>query len=173
MTNQVSFSFIPQDNTIIYNKVPYISGILKLKPEHTDIRAIHWTPEFKYIEHTDGTGTSLSSEDDFNVWVSPYIRLLDSIQSYEKEQQLARYQDYNYCVQQIKSLRDFLLKETDFAMMPDYPITEDSKQSVEIYRQALRDITKHPEYPWKGTPTKEIPWPIKPTIVKKPSLGDN
>lgn len=173
MMNNTSLSFIPQDHTIVYNKIPYVSDVLKPLNEHRGVKAIHWTPTFKYVEQADGSNVSISTEEDFNTWVKPYVYLLDTVKEYEDKKQRERFQDYNYCTQQLKAYRDYLLKETDFAVMPDYPITSDSKQSVEIYRQALRDITRHPEYPWKGTPTKEIPWPIKPTIVKKPSLGDN
>ena len=47
-------------------------------------------------------------------------------------------------------------------MMADYPITDSSKQELETYRQALRDITKDPSFPWAGTPVENIPWPKNP-----------
>ena len=47
--------------------------------------------------------------------------------------------------------RDNLLLESDYLMMPDYPL--ENKSEVVAYRQALRDITLQAEYPL------EIKWP--------------
>lgn len=57
---------------------------------------------------------------------------------------------------QARSERDNLLKETDYCVMPDYPIDTTLKTKVEAYRQALRDITKQSGFP------ETIDWPIKP-----------
>jgi hypothetical protein len=38
--------------------------------------------------------------------------------------------------------RDKLLKETDYLMNPDYPMTEEKKNKVKEYRQYLRDLPK-------------------------------
>lgn len=47
--------------------------------------------------------------------------------------------------------RDNLLLESDYLMMPDYPL--ENKSEVVAYRQALRNITLQAEYPLK------IKWP--------------
>jgi hypothetical protein len=41
--------------------------------------------------------------------------------------------------------RDALLLETDYLVMPDYPLVD--KSEVEAYRQVLRDITLQAGYP--------------------------
>ena len=56
----------------------------------------------------------------------------------------------------VRVRRDELIAETDYLMMPDYPIQPEQRDSWEIYRQSLRDITRQ-----KGFP-KEILWPEKP-----------
>ncbi len=38
--------------------------------------------------------------------------------------------------------RDALLKTTDWAVMPDSPLTEEEREATSAYRTALRDCTK-------------------------------
>ena len=52
--------------------------------------------------------------------------------------------------------RDRLLAETDFLMMPDYPLDEERKAAVLAYRQALRDVPEQAGFP------RQIDWPVKP-----------
>ncbi len=53
-----------------------------------------------------------------------------------------------------RARREQLLRDCDYIMMPDYPLTD--KSSWEAYRQALRDITDQTNYP------HEINWPELP-----------
>ena len=57
----------------------------------------------------------------------------------------------------LRAERDKLLAETDHMMLPDYPITQESKDEMETYRQALRD------FPSSITdPREEYTMPEKP-----------
>ncbi len=56
--------------------------------------------------------------------------------------------------EQIRSRRDQLLKETDWAALPD--VNFDSKQSWLVYRNKLRNI------PQKFKSPEEVEWPEKP-----------
>ena len=56
--------------------------------------------------------------------------------------------------QEIRRERDRRLSETDYLVMPDYPMADQT--AVEAYRQALRDITVQPDFP------ENISWPEKP-----------
>ena len=58
--------------------------------------------------------------------------------------------------QQIRSKRNSLLSQTDYLMMPDYPISDDKRKLIEEYRQALRDIPEQSGFP------RTIAWPEKP-----------
>ena len=58
--------------------------------------------------------------------------------------------------QQIRAQRNSLLSQTDYLMMPDYPISDDKRKLIEEYRQALRDITEQDGFP------RTITWPEKP-----------
>ena len=58
--------------------------------------------------------------------------------------------------QQIRAKRNSLLSQTDYLMMPDYPISDDKRKLIEEYRQALRDIPEQSGFP------RTITWPDKP-----------
>lgn len=47
----------------------------------------------------------------------------------------------------IRTKRNSLLTETDYFLMPDYPISKENLEKVKEYRQQLRDITKQDEFP--------------------------
>ena len=59
-----------------------------------------------------------------------------------------------YLEKQARNSRDRLLLETDYLMLPDYPL--ENRGEWEAYRQALRDITKQEGFP------DDIQWPEKP-----------
>lgn len=46
----------------------------------------------------------------------------------------------------VRCTRDSLLDQTDYMVMPDYPMVD--KTAVEAYRQALRDITEQSGFPF-------------------------
>ena len=55
--------------------------------------------------------------------------------------------------------RDGLLAETDYLLMPDYPISEEALAALKTYRQALRDVPEQAGFPSK------IEWPEKPEVI--------
>ena len=55
----------------------------------------------------------------------------------------------------IRQQRDALLSETDYMMMPDYPMSELARENLKVYRQLLRDISEQPGFP------DEVVWPIR------------
>ena len=52
--------------------------------------------------------------------------------------------------------RDKRLRETDFMLLPDVPLSARALAEIKVYRQALRDITKKYKTPDK------VRWPRKP-----------
>ena len=60
---------------------------------------------------------------------------------------------------QVRTERDGLITGTDYLLMPDYPISDDEREAVKAYRQALRDVTKQPGFP------DVINWPERPEDV--------
>ena len=55
-----------------------------------------------------------------------------------------------------RSKRDKLLADTDYLLMPDYPIESDRLAKIKTYRQALRDVPEQAGFP------RTITWPEKP-----------
>lgn len=56
----------------------------------------------------------------------------------------------------VRQDRNQRLTESDWAAMPDTPMTAGSKAEWYEYRKALRDITQQPGFP------SDITWPAKP-----------
>ena len=54
--------------------------------------------------------------------------------------------------------RNKLLSDTDHLIQSDYPISDEKKQEIKVYRQALRDIPQQDGFP------DNIIWPDEPTI---------
>ena len=61
--------------------------------------------------------------------------------------------------QQIRAKRNILLSQTDYLMMPDYPISEQYLAKIKTYRQELRDLTKQENFP-KTVAFPEFPKPM-------------
>lgn len=58
-----------------------------------------------------------------------------------------------------RAKRNSLLSESDFLMMPDYPISEEDRTDVLSYRQSLRDLTSQEGFP------DNIVWPELPSVL--------
>ena len=56
-------------------------------------------------------------------------------------------QKLNELASKIRTKRNSLLAETDYFLMPDYPISQECLEKVKEYRQELRDITKQDGFP--------------------------
>ena len=56
-------------------------------------------------------------------------------------------QKLNELATKIRTKRTSLLAETDYFLMPDYPISQENLEKVKEYRQELRDITKQENFP--------------------------
>ena len=55
-----------------------------------------------------------------------------------------------------RAKRNALIAETDYLVMPDYPLDAEKKAAVLAYRQALRDVPEQAGFP------RQIDWPVKP-----------
>ena len=56
-------------------------------------------------------------------------------------------QKLNELATTVRSKRNLLLSETDYLLMPDYPISDECLSRIKKYRQELRDITKQENFP--------------------------
>ena len=55
--------------------------------------------------------------------------------------------------------RNNLLAESDWTQMPDSPLTDAQKASWATYRQSLRDLPDHENWPF----LLDTDWPTKPS----------
>ena len=59
----------------------------------------------------------------------------------------------------VRSQRDAKLSDTDYLVVPDYPISPEDLEAVKVYRQALRDIPEQSGFP------KNAQWPVEPQFL--------
>jgi len=69
--------------------------------------------------------------------------------------------DLTYVKYSLLESRNELLKDSDFVMMPDYPIDEDTKAKWVTYRQELRDLTA--QQAWIDGDLLNVNMPVSPT----------
>lgn len=60
--------------------------------------------------------------------------------------------------------RNQRLLQSDWAMLPDVPLTKAEKDEVAIYRQLLRDLPNNIENPFN------VEWPIEPEFLTNQGL---
>ena len=161
MTITDTLIFIPEDTVIIYNGKRLTSPKFNsVSSDEGTIRALHWSDTDKHVEFESSYRELTDS--DFNTYVMPYILLFKEAEEDIRKQEVAQQNDPIFCAKQIREKRDYLISQTDFMLMQDYPLSDEDKKNMEVYRQALRDITKDPSFPWTGTPVDNIPWPKNP-----------
>ena len=98
--------------------------------------------------------------------------LIDSIEDIEFQDELTRmYQNQTtVSTTSVRLARDFLLDETDWAMVSDCPLSADDKALYTTYRQKLRDIPASTEF---TTATEKTKFPISPEFYNKIYLPKN
>ena len=68
-------------------------------------------------------------------------------------------EDLNEIKRENLSLRGSLLEASDWTQLPDSPLSDSKKAEWATYRQALRDITTHSNWP----KLEDSDWPTKPS----------
>lgn len=68
--------------------------------------------------------------------------------------------DISYVKYSLLDARDTLLEDSDYIMLPDYPISDEEKQKWIEYRQKLRDVTD--QQAWKDNDLMNIEMPLSP-----------
>ncbi|MDE7370504.1 MAG: phage tail assembly chaperone [Desulfovibrio sp.] len=65
----------------------------------------------------------------------------------------------------LRQARDARLAATDYLVAPDYPLNEEQRAAVMVYRQSLRDLPAQEGAPWDGG-GELTPWPEAPSSEK-------
>lgn len=97
--------------------------------------------------------------------VDEYTKLKISRTENFYDEILSKVSDLSYMKFQIIDLRDKLLADSDYLMMPDYPLDEADRESWKAYRQQLRDITK--QQAWIDNDYMNITIPASPAPEKQ------
>lgn len=71
--------------------------------------------------------------------------------------------DDSMVAEAIRAKRDYLIGETDYYLMPDYPSNPQNLEELKVYRQALRDVPKQEGFP------RDVRWPDVPKFFCKDS----
>ena len=96
------------------------------------------------------------TEENYAVFVKPFVDQWQA-KNDEMEAEKAEQSD-EIAAAAVREKRDQLIAETDYLLMPDYPISAENLESIKAYRQALRDVPQQDGFPLSVT------WPEKPTI---------
>lgn len=117
------------ENTYYYDKI-YDDNHLGSFTESTKLAyALSWQDNHVLISDTEVS--------DINGWT--YLKGYAPKKSEE--------QKLNELATTIRTKRNLLLTETDYLLMPDYPISEEYLARIKKYRQELRDITEQENFP--------------------------
>jgi hypothetical protein len=96
-----------------------------------------------------GSGVEITYWNTVKLGAEPTIAQLDSLVTDAEIESCQRWKI-------IRNERDKLLKESDYLILADAPITTEKKEEWETYRQALRDIPQDYDSP------DEVVYPDKP-----------
>lgn len=139
------------------------------------MHALQWDGKQGHIEW-DGSGhepprNELLTADSYADRIAPYVKLWKEekarLEQAAAEAEAARLAEYNSEAarfERLRAERDRRLAETDYLLMPDYPLSEGQRTVLQSYRQSLRDLPAQDGAPWDGG-GKETPWPAAPDVV--------
>lgn len=119
--------------------------------------------EYPYPEYNELKEKLVPKEPlDWNEEKQVYIRYFDIVPLTEEEAEGALESAKQRKFDTLRESRDFLLTQTDYMLIPDYPINSQDLAVLKEYRQALRDLPSQEGAPWLDT---EVPWPTKPEFL--------
>lgn len=157
---------VPADNIIIVDGIGLRFDYIKPKNVH----AIQWHNGKGHVEFADGSPNADVA--DYITQVLPYVELweaekkrLEEEQARIEAEELERYNSEEARFERLRSERNARIAATDFYLLADYPITEEQKEVLSAYRQALRDLPSQEGAPWDGG-GELTPWPAFPDILQ-------
>ena len=137
-------------------------------PAPEGVRAIQWRGDAGHVEFTAGKPNVDLTEENYAAEIAPYVTLWEAekarLAAEAEAEEAARLAEYNSEAarfERLRAERDRRLAETDYLLMPDYPLDDDGGTAVRAYRQALRDLPAREGAPWDGG-GEETPWPAIP-----------
>ncbi len=140
------------------------------------MHALQWDGKQGHIEWLGSGDEPPHNEplaaDSYAGQVAPYVELwkeekarLEQAAAEAEAARLAEYNSEEARFERLRSGRDQRLAATDYLLMPDYPLSDDQRIILQVYRQALRDLPSQEGAPWDGG-AEDTPWPEIPNWVK-------
>lgn len=163
---------VPADRLVIVDGLALTFDFNAPKRMH----ALQWDGLQGHIEW-DGSGhepphNEPLAADSYAGQVAPYVELweeekarLDQAAAEAEAARLAEYNSETARFERLRAERDQRLAATDYLLMPDYPLSDDQRTILQVYRQALRDLPSQEGAPWDGG-AEDTPWPEIPNWVK-------
>ena len=119
--------------------------------------------QYDYPEYDEYTQKLVAQKTlDWDAEKEVFIQHFDIVSLSSEEANSVLEQKKAIALEKLRQERNLKLKETDYLLMLDYPISEDNLVEVKAYRQALRDLPKQEGSPWLNN---VIPWPNKPSVL--------
>ena len=160
-------SVVPSDKLIIVDGEAIVFDAPFAAP--ANLHALQWNGQQGHIEWTDDYNWPLEPEA-YEEEVAPYVALWQAEKARREkvaaEAEAARLAEFNSDAarfERLRAERDSRIAATDYLIMPDYPLAEDSRAAVQSYRQALRDLPTQEGAPWAGG-GDATPWPAMPAV---------
>lgn len=158
---------VPADHLVIVDGEALVFSY----PAPKNMHALQWTNNAGHIEWKDGPNQPLEAAD-YEHQVAPFVVFWKDEKARREqavaEAEAARLAEFNSegsRFERLRAERDRRLAETDYLLMPDYPLSEGQRTVLQVYRQALRDLPSQEDAPWDGG-GEETPWPEIPNWVK-------
>ena len=139
------------------------------------MHALQWDGKQGHIEWLGSGDEPPHNEplgaDSYAGQVAPYVELWEEekarLEQAAAEAEAARLAEYNSeeaRFERLRAERDRRLTATDYLLMPDYPLSDDQRTILQVYRQALRDLPSQEGAPWDGG-GESTPWPDLPAGI--------
>ena len=163
---------VPADRLVIVDGLALTFDFNAPKRMH----ALQWDGKQGHIEWLGSGDEPPHNEplaaDSYAGQVAPYVELwkeekarLEQAAAEAEAARLAEYNSEEARFERLRSERDQRLAATDYLLMPDYPLSDDQRTILQVYRQALRDLPSQEGAPWGGG-AEDTPWPEIPNWVK-------
>lgn len=127
-----------------------------LIPEHTNLWALHWKDGKGEYQFSNPPSNHFFGAEEYDKFVAPYVEQWAAEKSRQEAEYEAEWNKLENVAARARAERDRLLGETDFMLMPDYPLPDAKRAAMTAYRQALRDVPAQSGFP------RSIDWPVKP-----------
>lgn len=163
MQYEDSVTVVPDDRMIIVGG----KGLFFAFSAPENLHALQWQGGKGHLEFTDKPNLELDEaayEHEVEPWVKLWQAERDRLAEEAAAAEAARLEQYNSeeaRFERLRAERDRRIAETDYLIMPDYPVGDEKKASLLAYRAALRDLPAKDGAPWDGG-GEETPWPANP-----------